>query len=165
MRKVNRNKLLTLLSSINFLLLLVSGAWYLKGEFKPFESQYIEQRNVVFIETKFKKPYLVWQQEREAECIANARQEPIEDWHSRGWLDAFATDADIMNARINFCEKGVSMVITPRNEVILAYLKHNAIKILIFTLVVAPLSWLFGVLLVYWLPAGVSRFTSWLTTN
>lgn len=165
MGKINRKRLLTLLLSVNLLVVLASGVWYLKDEFKPFESQYIEQRNIEFIEDKFKKPFLVWRQEKEAECIANARQEPIEDWHSRGWLDAFATDADIMNARINFCEKGVSMVITPRNEVILAYLKHNAIKILIFTLVVASLSWLFGVLLVYWLPAGVSRFTSWLTTN
>ena len=165
MGKINRKRLLTLLLSVNLLVVLASGVWYLKDEFKPFESQYIEQRNIEFIEDKFKKPFLVWRQEKEAECIANARQEPIEDWHNRGWLDSLASDADIMNARINLCEQGVSMVIVPRNEVRIAYLKYMSIRTLLFILVATLLSWLFGMLIVYWLPAGISKFSRWLTTE
>lgn len=165
MGKINRKRLLTLMSLISLFMALLTGAWYLKEGFKPFESQYIQQRNIEFVEAKYKKPYLIWRQEEIAECITAARKEPIDDWHNQDWLESLASDADIMNTRINFCEQGVSLILVPKNEMRFAYLKYNAINIFQFIFVAALISWLLGMLLVYWLPLYFSKFTRWLTTN
>lgn len=165
MAKINRKRLLSLLSSINFIVLLVVGGLYMTQNFKPFKLWYYHQRNVEYVEAKYEKPYLEWLEESKAKCIADATKLPTNNPHKNNWLDSFATDADISNQISKLCEQGYSELLLTKNEVLAAYIKHMAINILMFVAIAAALSIFFGILLVHWLPMSIGKFARWLTAN
>ncbi len=156
---------MALLVSISFTALLGLGVWLLLQNYKLFESEYYNQRNIEYVEKNFKIPYKVWLEESRAKCIAEASNSSTDKKNNKNWLDSLVTNSELSNQIYYLCQAGGYVAPVTKNEVIFAHLQSMASYILIFTFATTTLAYLFSSLLVRWLPSGFRKFIRWITTN
>lgn len=165
MAKINHKRLLFLLIAISFLAEIAIGLWYLIQNFNSFELQYYNQRQIEYVDAKYKKPYFEWLKNSRKECIADFEKSiQFNTQHEKSSFH-WGNKVEALDHIHELCEKGYSEILITQNETIVTYLKHIAGNMVAFLIAAAFLSYLISMLVVFWLPLAIRSFTYWITTN
>lgn len=162
MAKINKKRLSALISSVFFTASILIGSWFLINNFKLFQTQYSQEYRVKYIENKYKKPYSEWLEESTKECINNSKKDISNAAKSNHNSFSWASETEKLNNLYEICAKGWSEKSPPTSEISIYYLRNNAFIFVMLIIATGFLSYVLGLLIAFWIPNSIKRFTKWL---
>lgn len=151
MAQINRGRLQLLISALCALVAVGYGVAMLTSAYTAFAKGFIHQQQVQSLERRTGKSYAQWQQEQSVQCS----KEFSESREAQGWEEV----------HYRICMSIPVMELVPESDVALAFLAEKAHWLIGYILAAVFITWFMGFLIVKAIPAGTSRFWTWLTTN
>jgi len=149
--QINRSRLQLLIYALCALVAVGYGVVLLTSAYTPFAKRFIHQQQVQSLELRTGKSYAQWQQEQSVQCSKEyAGSREAQEW---------------MEIHYRICMSIPVTELVPESDVALAFLAEKAHWFFGYILSTVFITWFMGFLVVKAIPAGTSRFWTWLTTN